>query len=300
MKTSLDHLPASKQRELAHVVRVLFEEFEAATNKSNGFGKSRAHPQDRALRLLCARRLGRRSGRRLSVRLRYPDRRQSRQADRLRRLLVGGRGPADARADDHQGAQRPGQLHRPHAQGREPQLEQGRPFFVDIVRQGIALYEAEGFDFAPAARAAARRGAGRSTKHFDRWLPSAETFLQNANDNVARKRPARGGVSISIRQRSDFTTACSGADALQPQIAQAELPALARRGGRARADRGMAARRQVRRGDASSCCGWPMSTRATPPHYKIADEEMRWIGERVAELQRLVKDVCEKRLAPRD
>ena len=39
MKTDLDHLPQSKQRELAHVVRVLFEEFEAATTKSNGFGK---------------------------------------------------------------------------------------------------------------------------------------------------------------------------------------------------------------------------------------------------------------------
>ena len=30
MKTGLDHLPANKQRELEHVVRVLFEEFEAA------------------------------------------------------------------------------------------------------------------------------------------------------------------------------------------------------------------------------------------------------------------------------
>jgi hypothetical protein len=28
MRTDLDHLPAAKRRELAHVVRVLFEEFE--------------------------------------------------------------------------------------------------------------------------------------------------------------------------------------------------------------------------------------------------------------------------------
>ena len=27
------------------------------------------------------------------------------------------------------------------------QLERGRPFFVDIVKQGIALYEAEGFPY---------------------------------------------------------------------------------------------------------------------------------------------------------
>ena len=30
MRDTLDHLPKSKQRELAHVVRVLFEEFDAA------------------------------------------------------------------------------------------------------------------------------------------------------------------------------------------------------------------------------------------------------------------------------
>jgi hypothetical protein len=36
------------------------------------------------------------------------------------------------------------------------------------------------------------------------------------------------------------------------------------------------------------------------PHYEINDEELRWLGERVAELQSIVKSVCEKRLAPRD
>ena len=30
MRSELDHLPAKKQRELAHIVRVIFEEFEAA------------------------------------------------------------------------------------------------------------------------------------------------------------------------------------------------------------------------------------------------------------------------------
>ena len=36
MKTTLDHLPPSKQRDLAHIVRVIFEEFEAATRGSAG------------------------------------------------------------------------------------------------------------------------------------------------------------------------------------------------------------------------------------------------------------------------
>jgi len=34
MRDTLDHLPAAKQRELAHVVRVLFEEFAEATARA--------------------------------------------------------------------------------------------------------------------------------------------------------------------------------------------------------------------------------------------------------------------------
>ena len=42
MKTDLDHLPAPKQRELKHVVRVLFEEFEAVTAGATQPWKKRA------------------------------------------------------------------------------------------------------------------------------------------------------------------------------------------------------------------------------------------------------------------
>jgi hypothetical protein len=34
------------------------------------------------------------------------------------------------------------------------------------------------------------------------------------------------------------------------------------------------------------------------PEYKVTEEEMRWIAERVCVLQQLVKEVCERRLAP--
>ena len=33
------------------------------------------------------------------------------------------------------------------------------------------------------------------------------------------------------------------------------------------------------------------------PHYKISDEELNWLGERVTVLQDLVRRVCEERLA---
>src|ERR1700750_3305305 len=48
MRTALDHLPASRQRELDHVVRILFEEFEAA----NRAGTQRWTKQARILKLV--------------------------------------------------------------------------------------------------------------------------------------------------------------------------------------------------------------------------------------------------------
>jgi len=60
------------------------------------------------------------------------------------------------------------------------QLDQGRPFFVDVVRQGIALYEAEGFAFHPPRKLPPEEARAEAQTHFERWLPSAETFLQNA------------------------------------------------------------------------------------------------------------------------
>jgi hypothetical protein len=44
----LDHLPQSKQRELAHVVRVLFEEFEAA----HAMGTSKWKKQGRIFKIV--------------------------------------------------------------------------------------------------------------------------------------------------------------------------------------------------------------------------------------------------------
>ena len=33
------------------------------------------------------------------------------------------------------------------------------------------------------------------------------------------------------------------------------------------------------------------------PHYTISDEQLDWLAERIAVLQQLVSDVCERRLA---
>lgn len=68
-------------------------------------------------------------------------------------------------------------------------LARGEYFWVDIARDGIALYELPGHSLAtpkPLTPADAHRMA---KEYFEHWLPSAETFFQNASDNVERARP---------------------------------------------------------------------------------------------------------------
>lgn len=60
------------------------------------------------------------------------------------------------------------------------QLEKGRPFFVDIVSQGIALCEAEGFPFAQPRDLPPEEARAEAQQHFARWYSSAGEFLGTA------------------------------------------------------------------------------------------------------------------------
>ncbi len=60
MKSSLDHLPEKKQRELARVVEIIHEEFEdALKGGGGGLQEEGPHLEDYTLRLLRPRHLGR-------------------------------------------------------------------------------------------------------------------------------------------------------------------------------------------------------------------------------------------------
>ena len=125
MRTDLDHLPQAQQDELARVVRILMEEFEAVTSRATQPWKRNGKIYKIILFGSYARdRLGRRAGERLSVRLRPADRRQPRGSDRNRRLLVRRRGPHPSRSGDRAA----GQHHRPFDRRGEPGAQARRIF----------------------------------------------------------------------------------------------------------------------------------------------------------------------------
>lgn len=60
------------------------------------------------------------------------------------------------------------------------QLARGRPFFSDIVREGVALYADEDHPFAKPARLSPQEAYAEAQANFDQWFPSASGFARNA------------------------------------------------------------------------------------------------------------------------
>lgn len=149
MKTSLDPLPASRQRELAHIVRVLFDEFaEATARATQGWKKA-----GRILKVILYGSHARGDW--------VDDPVGGYKSDYDILVVVNDERLTDvadywSTADDrlmrdvtiNQALSAPVNFIVHSLSDVNEQLSRGHPFFVDIVRDGIALYEAEGFAFA--------------------------------------------------------------------------------------------------------------------------------------------------------
>lgn len=301
MKTDLAHLPHGKQRELAHVVRVLFDEFALSIARAT-------QPWKKAGRILKVILYGSyaRGGW-------VDDPIGGYQSDYDILVVVNDERLTDvvdywSAADDRlmRDMTIDGVLSAPvnfivHSyKDVNGQLEQGRPFFVDIAEQGIALYEAEGFGLAMPRKLPPEEARVEAQKHFDRWFilacQSFRTFeLQKAEGG---SQTWRNDAAFTLHQAAERAYHCT-------------LLVLTLYSPKSH-------RLNFLRGHAEDIApeliaAWPRDDKFSrrcfellrlayvnarySPHYKITNEELDWLGDRVATLQALVKTVCEKRLA---
>ena len=194
MRTGLDHLPDGKRRELARIVEILFAEFEDAL-------KGRNAPHRKAGRILKIILFG--SYARGDW---VDDPKGGYKSDYDLLVVVNHQELADlsdywGKADDHllRAYQIAHELTAPanfivHSlTDVNKQLKKGRPFFVDIVRDGIALYEAPDHPFEQPQPLSAEEARKEALGYFDEWIPSAEAFLQKraiASNVIAPDREA--------------------------------------------------------------------------------------------------------------
>lgn len=299
MRDQLDHLPQGTKRELAHVVRVLFEEFDAALRS----GTTKWSKQARIFKIVLYGSYARGDW--------VSDPIGGYESDYDIMIVVNDERLAEfdfwSAADDRlvreftitRTLSTPVNFIAHSLTDVNAQLERGLPFFVDIVGQGIALYEAEGFPFAAPSKLPAEVARAEAQKHFSHWFALASQSVQT----FALQRTAgnsdtwRNDAAFTLHQATERIYHCTllvltlyspkshRLNFLRSHCEQI-VPALA---------------------DA-----WPRSARFErrcfellrqayvnarySPHYEITDEELAWLGERVSILLSLVDSVCRSHL----
>ncbi|TNC06825.1 HEPN domain-containing protein [Methylobacterium terricola] len=181
----LAHLPDRKRRELQHAVRILFEEFEDA-QKTKLSDKAR---RGRILKLVLFGSYARgnwvedRGSGYLSdydLLVVVNDARFAEQYEAwekaeerlLQELSLGGRLATPVNVIVHT------------LQDVNDQLAQGRPFFVDIARDGIVLHELAGFPFAEPKPLTIEEQHTEAARHFEHWFPRAAHRFRLAREAI--------------------------------------------------------------------------------------------------------------------
>ena len=296
MKTSLDHLPAGKRAELSRVAEILFDEFRAALA---------AHPLQtkkpaEILKVVLFGSYAR--GGWVDEPKSKPNRYQS-DFDIL--VVVSHKELADAETYWFAAEER---LTREameatpvsfivHSLGEvNESLERGQYFFVDILKEGIALFEKPGHPFrkpkplTPAAALAEAQAA------FDHWFPMGLEFVETYRDRL--ENGSRNMAAFQLHQAAErlyvayiltqtlyrpkthnlkhLRSLAEGADTRFLDVWPLGAP-----GGRRAFARLKAAYVDARYSE----------------HYEIERAELVWLGERVGVLRGLVKTLCQERIA---
>ncbi len=296
MRDTLDHLPETKQRELADVVRILFEEFDAATRT----GTQRFTKQARIFKIVLYGSYARgdwvddpvggyRSD--YDILIIVNDEKLtdfeywSSAEDRLmREVLIAKTLSAPVNFVVHS------------LTDANNQIIRGRPFFTDILKQGVALYETEGQPFAKPGKLPPKEERAEAQGHFDEWFPSAAAFARGAQFYVDDGRPKEAAfnfhqsverfyhcVLLVLTLYSPKSHKLNFLRSRAEEMAPALIPAWPRDDKFSR--RCFDLLRQAY-----------INARYSP-HYEISGEELAWLGERVAILQTLVETVCQERLS---
>jgi predicted nucleotidyltransferase/HEPN domain-containing protein len=296
MKSSLEHLPEGKRQELSRILEILFREFEDATKN-----RAVARKQGRILKVALFGSHARgdwvddpvggyRSDYDLLVVVNdeeltdtaeywMPAEARLQQAYEITHDLT-----APAHFIVHSLADVNGQLTR------------GRPFFTDIVREGIVLYETGDHPFVRPAKLSAQEAFDEATANFEQWFQSAGEFLDYGRYGISRGQ--ENSAAFLLHQATERFYHCALLTQTLYSPKSHNLNFL---------------RAQAERVAPELIPAWPRSNRFEKrcwellrrayvearfsAHYAIAREELAWLLEHVTDLQARVERSCRAYLA---
>ncbi len=178
------------------------------------------------------------------------------------------------------------------------QLRLGRYFFMDIVRDGIALFEESGHPFGQPEPLSPEQALKEGQDYYEEWLMSADQFLETGREHIARSTDWSKKAAFELHQAAErfyhclflvmtlYSPKTHSLNQLR-KLAESLNPSLA----------------QV----------WPKETKFQKRcyeliraayvksrysrHYRINADELAWLEGQITLLRTMVTDLCEQRLS---
>jgi predicted nucleotidyltransferase/HEPN domain-containing protein len=176
------------------------------------------------------------------------------------------------------------------------QLTHGRPFFIDAIEQGIALYEVEEQPFVTPRPLEPKAARAEAQRHFDKWFPGALRRFDMAKGAI--EKGYTNEAAFDLHQTTEQLYHCLLLTLTLYSPKSHKLNFL---------------RSQAEPLVHDLIAVWPRDTKFAQrcfellrqayvnarysPHYKVTPAELEWLAERVELLQQIVRQACEKRLA---
>jgi predicted nucleotidyltransferase/HEPN domain-containing protein len=299
MRTDLDHLPANKQRELERVVQMVFEEFDDA------FALAR-HEWKKAGRILKVILYGSyaRGGW-----IDEPHTAKGYKSDYDLLIVVNDKRLTDrvkywAKLDERLIREYgiTGALKTPvnfivHSlQEVNDGLAHGRYFFMDVAKDGIALYQSDTSPFRQPKPKTPEQALAMATEYFEEWFPSANKRFNGAKFHLSEGNLKDAAFDLHQTAERFYHCVLLVVTFYTPHVHNLGF-----------------LRTQAERLDRRLAYVWPTDNRKQramfeklkeayvkarySKHYRISVEELAWLGEQIEELGRVVHQICSERLA---
>jgi len=175
------------------------------------------------------------------------------------------------------------------------QLSRGRPFFVDIVRDGKVLYEEEGHPLTQPKPLTKEEANDEALRYFEQWLPDASYWLKQGQNAIADGMPKH--AAFDLHQATERLYHCLLLTLTLYSPKSHRIKVL---------------RSKAEDLDKRLIGAWPRDNRIArrrfellsrayvearySPNYEISAEDLAWLVEHVKVLQEVVSVICRERL----
>ncbi len=294
MKSSLDHIPPRKQRELARALEILHEEFEDAL----GEGTSDFKKRGRILKIILFGSYAR------GTFVDEPHTMKGYRSDFDILVIVNNRKLTDFAEYWYKAADRlirdsfietPTQFIVHSRREVNTQLKEGHYFFSDIRKEGIVLYELDDEPLAEPKPLTAEERLRVAREHFQTKIKFAEGLLDGYQFHLSKQR--FGHAAFELHQTIEQAYSCVLLTLTNYGPASHNLKFL----------RSLAEEQDLRLVEAFPRDqhrerAWFNTVNEAyvkarySKHFEISEEALVWLGERTVHLLELVKHVCEEHL----